>query len=118
MTAGIYNFTIDQGSTWTLQLIYKDPNGTPINLTGYTAKMQVRRKFDSSTAVLTLTSLPGGGITITGITGTIDLLATDEQTEVIEGGLYVYDLELNNGGAITRLIQGQITISPQVTLSV
>ena len=117
MTAGIYNFTIDQGSTWTLQLVYNDPQGAPINLTGYTAKMQVRRKFDSATAVLTL-STSNGGISITGNTGTINLIATDEQTGVIEGGLYVYDLELENGGAITRLIQGQVTISPQVTLSV
>lgn len=117
MTAGIYNFTIDQGSTWTLQLVYNDPNGDPINLTGYTAKMQVRRKFDSATAVLTL-STSNGGISITGLTGTINLIATDEQTGAIDGGLYVYDLELENGGAITRLIQGQVTISPQVTLSV
>jgi hypothetical protein len=117
MTAGIYNFTIDQGSTWTLQLVYNDPNGDPINLTGYTAKMQVRRKFDSATAVLTL-STSNGGISITGATGTINLIATDEQTGAIEGGLYVYDLELENGGAITRLIQGQVTVSPQVTLSV
>lgn len=117
MTAGIYNFTIDQGSTWTLQLVYNDPQGAPINLSGYTAKMQVRRKFDSATAVLTLAT-GGQGITITGPTGTINLIATDEQTGAIEGGLYVYDLELDNGGAITRLIQGQITVSPQVTLSV
>jgi hypothetical protein len=39
--AGIYNFTLDQGSTWTLQIVYKDSNGAPINLTGYTAEMQV-----------------------------------------------------------------------------
>ena len=116
MTAGIYNFTIDQGSTWTLQLIYKDPNGAPINLSGYTAKMQLRSKFDSADAVLTLTS--GSGITIDGPTGTINLVATDEQTEAIKSGFYVYDLELSNGGVITRLIQGQVTLSPQVTLSV
>lgn len=117
MTAGIYNFTIDQGSTWTLQLIYEDPNGAPINLTGYTAKMQVRSKSNSSTAVLTLAT-GGQGITITGPTGTINLIATDEQTGAIAAGFYVYDLELDNGGVITRLIQGQITLSPQVTLSV
>jgi len=33
--AGIYNFTLDQGSTWTLQIVYNDSNGNPINLTGY-----------------------------------------------------------------------------------
>lgn len=117
MTAGIYNFTMDQGSTWTLSLIYKDPNGDPIDLTGYTAKMQLRSKSNSSTAVLTLAT-GGDGITITPLTGTISLYATDEQTGLIASGFYVYDLELDNGGAITRLIQGQVTLSPQVTLSV
>jgi hypothetical protein len=111
--AGIYNFTLDQGSTWTLQIVYKDSNGAPINLTGYTAEMQVRRKFDSDTAVLTL-STSNGGITIVGATGTLNLIATDEQA-AIDPGLYVYDLELSTGGVRTRLIQGTVTVSGEVT---
>ena len=116
-TAGTYNITMDQGAQWTLTVVYEDSNGNPINLTGYTARMQLRKKFDSTTAVLTLAT-GGQGITITGPTGTIAITATDEQTGTIDGGLYVYDLELDNGGVITRLIQGQVTVSPQVTLSV
>ena len=111
--AGIYNFTLDQGSTWTLQIVYNDPNGTPINLTGYTAEMQIRRKFDSDTPVLTL-STANGGITIVGATGTLNLVATDEQA-AIDAGLYVYDLELSTGGVRTRLIQGTVTVSGEVT---
>lgn len=114
MAAGIYNFTMDQGSTWTISLVYNDSDGNPINLTGYTAKMQLRRKFDSATAALTLAT-GGQGIVITGGTGTIDITATDEQTGAIDAGLYVYDLDLNNGGIITRLIQGQATVSAEVT---
>ena len=111
--AGIYNFTLDQGSTWTLQVVYKDSNGVAVNLTGYTAEMQVRRKFDSDTPVLTL-STSNGGITIVGATGTLNLIATDEQA-AIDAGLYVYDLELSTGGVRTRLIQGTVTVSGEVT---
>ena len=111
--AGIYNFTLDQGSTWTLQVVYKDSNGVAVNLTGYTAEMQVRRKFDSDTPVLTL-STSNGGITIVGATGTLNLVATDEQA-AIDAGLYVYDLELSTGGVRTRLIQGTVTVSGEVT---
>ena len=111
--AGIYNFTLDQGSTWTLQVVYNDSNGNPVNLTGYTAEMQVRRKFDSENSVLTL-STSNGGITIVGATGTLNLLATDEQAN-IDAGLYVYDLELSIGGARSRLIQGTVTVSGEVT---
>ena len=113
MSAGIYNFTLDQGSTWTLQLVYEDPSGTPINLTGYTAEMKVRKKADSSVVVLHL-STSNGGITINGPLGKLNLIATDEQTD-IEPGLYVYDLELDISGTRTRLIQGMVTVSAEVT---
>lgn len=114
MSAGIYNFTLDQGSTWTLRIVYENPNSTPINLTGYTAEMQIRKKADSPTAVLTL-STGGNGIVITPLLGRLDLTATDEQTGAIEPGLYVYDLELDSSGVRTRLIQGSVTVSAEVT---
>lgn len=113
MTAGIYNFTIDQGSVFTLNLKYEDPDGNPINLSGQTARMQLRRRYDSA-AVLTLTT-SNGGIVITGPTGNILITITDEQTGTLESGFFQYDLELDNQGTIERLIQGQVTVSPQVT---
>ena len=39
MSAGRYSFTIEQGTTFQLELIYKDSNQTPINLTGYSGRM-------------------------------------------------------------------------------
>ena len=113
MSAGIYNFVLDQGSTWNLNIVYKDPSGTPINLTGYTAEMQIR-ETPSNNSVLTL-STGGNGIVITGSTGNIALTATDEQTGAIDSGMYVYDLELNIAGVRTRLIQGSVTVSAEVT---
>jgi len=104
MTAGIYNFTLDQGGVLYLNLAYQDSNKVPINLTGQTGRMQLRRKF-SSVADLTLTT-SNGGITITPLTGNVLVTMTDEQTG---------DLELNNAGVIERLIQGQITVNAQVT---
>jgi len=115
-TAGIYNGVMDQGATWTLTIVYNNPDGTPIDLTGYTGRMQLRTKFDS-TAALTL-STSNGGMTITGPTGTINLLATATQTESINPAIYVYDLELTSGTNIQRLIQGQITVRAQVTANV
>ena len=116
MTAGIYNFTIDQGAQYTTQIIWADSSGNPIDLTGYTAKMQLRLKYGAPTAALTLTT-GGGGIVIDGPTGTINITATDEQTLTLEPTFYVYDLDLISGGVITRLIQGQITARPEVTVN-
>ncbi len=114
MTAGIYNTTIDQGSVWSVVLVYTDSNNTPVNLTGYTAAMQLRQNYNSATADLTLTTA-NGGITIVGATGTITITATAAQTGALDPGFYVYDLELTSGSNISRLIQGQLTVAEQVT---
>lgn len=115
MTAATNNFVIDQGANWFLTVVYKDSTGTAINLTGYTAALQIRDTYADSTTDLSLTS-PSGGITITAATGTIAITATAAQTGAIAAGTYVYDLEITSAsGIVTRLIQGRISISPQVT---
>ena len=114
MTAGIYNTTIDQGSVWSVVLVYTDANNSPVNLTGYTAAMQLRQNYNSDTAALTLTTA-NGGITIVGATGTVTINATATQTGALDPGFYVYDLELISGANISRLIQGQLTVAEQVT---
>jgi hypothetical protein len=114
MTAGIYNATIDQGSVWSVVFVYLNPSDVAINLTGYTARLQLRQNYNSAAADLTLTT-ENGGISIVGATGIVTVTATDEQTELLEGGFYLYDLELSASGVVSRLVQGQITVAEQVT---
>ena len=115
MSATNYNTTIDQGANWFINFTYEDSTGTPINLTGYTAALQVRSDASSPTAVLSLSS-PSSGITITGATGLVAVTASAAQTGAIDAGTYVYDLEITSStGVVTRLVQGQIVVSPQVT---
>ena len=86
----------------------------PLDITGYTAKMQMRSYPNSPTPVLTLTT-ENGGITITGATGNISLHATADQTGAVNQGPYDYDLEIYSGASVTRVIQGQVEVSAQVT---
>jgi hypothetical protein len=112
-----YNTVIDQGADWYFTITYENPNGTPINITGYTAACQLRSLPNSPTAVLTLTT-ENNGIEITGNTGTVALHATADQTEAIDEGTYFYDVEIyswNEPAIITRLVQGQIVVSAEVT---
>lgn len=86
----------------------------PVNLTGYTAALQIRSLPDSPDAVLSLTT--GSGITLTALTGQIDVHATATQTRSIDEGTYYYDLELTSvSGIVTRVAQGQVVVSPEVT---
>ncbi len=87
----------------------------PVNLTGYTAELQIRSLPSSPDAVLTLNT-SNGGITITALTGNIEVHATATQTRNIDEGTYYYDIEISSvSGIVTRLAQGQVVISPEVT---
>lgn len=115
MASANYNTTIDQGADWYINFTYQDSTGTAINLTGYTAALQLRSLPADSIAALSLST--GSGITITAATGLIAVHATATQTGAIDAGKYFYDLEITQTSTsiVTRIIQGQITVSAQVT---
>lgn len=114
MPAVNYNVLIEQGADWELIFEWKDPSGTPINVTSYTAKLQIRTSALAKTAVLTLEN--GSGITINGSLGKFTIHATAAQTGAIVNGLYVYDMEITSpAGIVTRLVEGKATVSAQVT---
>jgi hypothetical protein len=109
--AATVNLTVDQGSTWSQDVQWK--TGTPataVNLTGYTARAQVRRTASAADVVVSLTCA------ITAATGTTTLSLTAAQTSALTAGRYVYDLELvSAGGLVTRLCQGAFVVSAEVT---
>lgn len=114
MAAGTLDFTIEQGATFNLLLTWKI-NGTLVNITNWTARLQARIDVEETTSILSLTTA-NGGITLGGAAGTISLDQTATQTTLLPAGTYVYDLELISGiGAVTRLVQGELNISPEVT---
>lgn len=110
MSAGIHNFTLEQGATFNRQMTIKE-NNSALNLTGYTGAMQLRSSYDASTVALSIT------VSITNASqGILNISATSSSTAALTEGIYVYDLELtNSSGIVTRLLQGQVTVSPEVT---
>jgi hypothetical protein len=117
MPAGRYDITIEAGSTFQLRVTWKDSNGTPINLTGYTARMKVKPTY-GGVATFSLTS-PSGGLVLGGAAGTIDVTisATDTATNIGDTeSTAMYDLEVeSSGGVVTRLVQGKAFLKPEVT---
>jgi len=110
-----YDLEIKQGATLSLTATWKDSAGTAVNLTGYTARLQVRATYDSSSTILSLTS--AAGITLGGAAGTIAITASAATTAALTAPWSgVYDLELvSGGGEVTRLLEGTATVSPEVS---
>jgi hypothetical protein len=107
-----YNITAYQGATYDLSLTWAI-GGTAVNLTSYTAAMQVRENASSTSTILSLTN--GSGITLGGTAGTIAVAVSASTMGSAIPGNYVYDLELNSGSQVTRLIQGGFAIQAEVT---
>jgi len=85
-----------------------------VDLSNYTARMDIRRKQSDSSALATLTN--SSGITLGGSAGTIVIALTDTQTASITPGPAVYDLEMIDGsGKVRRLIAGSLTFTASVT---
>jgi hypothetical protein len=129
MSAGRYSFTIEQGATIDFELAYKDSDGNPIDLTGYQGRMQLRPSAGSETIYITLSSSldpDGTGLNFSGssrlnppTSGTIGIFISAYSSSQLSFNEAYYDLELATGSAypiVTRLLEGQVKLSPNITL--
>ena len=113
MGAGVYHMKLEQGSTFGLTITYKDSSGNPINLTGYDARMQMRRTYDD-TSLIDLTT-NNGRISLGGVAGTVTLSIAAGDTAALPSVEGVYDLELVSGDIVDKLLAGTFTIAREVT---
>ena len=121
MAAGTYNFTIEQGSTLTRVFRYKNADGTPKSLANVDdIRMQIRETIGSANPVTGGTfgldsgftrSVPAG----TSTTSSFTLSIPSATTAAYNFTNAVYDIELVNDGITTRLLQGKIKLSKEVT---
>lgn len=115
MPAKQLDITIEQGATFVMNLTWKSA-GSPVDLTGYTAKMQARWSYSDATPLVTFTTADNT-ITLGGALGTISVSGMATITGLTKPRTGVYDLELTETatGKVTRLLQGAAHISPEVT---
>jgi hypothetical protein len=116
MISGIYNITIEQGSTYKLALYWKNSANNPIPLINYTAKMQIRASTGASVVLLELSSADTEQIQIYEKQGAINLTIGYQQTANLPPSVAVYDLEvMSPEGEVTKLIKGRCRIEGEVT---
>lgn len=127
MAAGKYNLRIEQGTTVNIDLQYVDNAETPIDLTGYTGRMQIKSDYannnpityltatteaSSSEAHITFSGSLGNNTPSDGVIGIHIPAATTAAFDFCRGR---YDLELVSGSNVTRLLEGVVILSKEVT---
>jgi len=130
MPAGNYTFTIEQGATTDFEIQWKSTSGTAINLTGYVAKMQLKSNYSGTTYLTlssSLSSAPAKGadrahLSLSGsshedllVSGSIGVYIGHEITQGLTFSDALYDLELKKGASGTRLLQGKVKLSKEIT---
>lgn len=129
MIAGKHNIICQAGSTFDLEMTLQYPNPDyPLDcvdpeecpeyldwdLTGYTARMEVRKYVDSATTIIVLAT-GTERLTLGGVDGTIQMLIRAEDTAVLSSS-GVYDLEITApNNEVDRIIEGTFTVSKEVT---
>jgi hypothetical protein len=125
MAAGRYSFVIEQGATTNIQINWTDESGSAIDLSGYQARMQVRPGVESNIVYLSLSSsleADGTGINLSGSnfetplqSGSMAIYISADTTTDLDFNEAYYDLEMVNGSVVTRLLEGKVKLSKNVT---
>jgi len=113
VNTGRYNIAVTNGTTFTLAPIWKI-NNLPVDLTGYSADMQVR---DISNNLIVELSTANGKAVISAGLGQVTLTLTATQTSAanLPVGNYNYALNLtDSAGNVYQILQGAFIVSASV----
>jgi hypothetical protein len=112
--AATANLRIEQGATFSSDVTVKDTDGSAFDLTGYTAAAKMALGYASTRTRTTISTAIASDAT----TGVITISLTADQTSALDApARYVYDVEITktSDSTVTRVIEGIITVSPNVT---
>jgi len=107
--AAISNLYIDQGSTFSSIITIRGSDGNALNLTGFTVASQLRKSYGSTTAYTFDASVYDAP------TGKVRLELSASVSSAIKPGRYLYDIEITSGSNKTRVVEGLVIITPEIT---
>ena len=125
MASGKYSFVIEQGATIDFEVQYKDSSNAPVNLAGYQARMQIRSDYGGSLIANLSSSLDsdGTGLNLSGsngitpvASGSIGIFISAASSSNFTFKEARYDLEIVSGSIVTRLLEGKVRLSKNVTV--
>jgi hypothetical protein len=113
MSAGYQELLMEQGATFNASITVDAVNGLPYNFTGHTLQSQMRKSYYSANSTASFVISSDSTYTSNGI---ISMTLSASNTANIRAGRYVYDIRAVDGlGVSTRVLEGIIVVTPQVT---
>ena len=108
------NYNVTQGDSFVLHITYTDSNKNPIDLTGYTAKIEVRDKPGGK--VICATGSIGDGITISdAVHGVILINLSPTKTKKFMVPRSAYQIQVTStSGIVTTISSGWLIVDPGV----
>ena len=108
-----FNLVCEQATTFNFQFQIKN-NETPWDINGYAATMTVR-PFAGSTDVTLLANTANGLISLDGNNGRVTVTVPYATTAAFTPGRFVYDLVLDSGTVVTRILEGRFVVTAAIT---
>lgn len=123
MTAARYDVTIDQGATFFAGFVWSLPGvvgesgvsvGDPVDLSGCSARMQIRAGYGKPVLV-EVTTETAGEIELGGVNGSIHVTIPAGKTDLLVVRRAKYDLEVVRGGQVVRVLAGSVAVNMNIT---
>lgn len=105
--AAVSDIYIDAGTSFQNSVTVNGDDGFPLDMSGHTIRCQIRRHPQSLNFLDVTTATPS--------IGKILLSLTPTQTASLKFARYQYDVEIMLNDAVTRVIEGQVFVNPNVT---
>ena len=106
--ATVQNIVIDQGTTFSLDINLTNDDASAKDLTNYTVASQMRKSYEASTKTDFTTVKVDN-------TGKVTISLTAAQTATLKPGRYLYDVEIASASETLRVLEGLVTVTPEVT---
>lgn len=108
--ATVANIFVDRDSDYSNIITVSSSSGAPLNLTGYTVASQIRKSYSSSIAYNFTSSI------FNAASGQVRLQLAASASRDIPPGRYLYDVEITSpSGTKTRVVEGIVTVTPEIT---
>lgn len=110
MPAGYLDLYLEQGEDFSVDIELDSLNGSPYDISTYSAKSQVKKShWSANTAASFATAISN--------TNVLTISMTAANTQNVASGRYVYDVFLTNSTANTRskILEGILFVDPSVT---